>query len=110
VREEYLLLRPGEAGPTRVSIAIPARATGFLGDATVVGRGSESPAASRLSLTIAVDGETVLPLEPPPHPAAKSFSVPLEGKRELELVVSGANPPANGAWIHVAGAHFAWKP
>lgn len=114
-REPYLLLRPGEGGPTRVTIAVPQGALRFLGTACAVGRGGSThspdrPADAGLSLQILVDGEAVVPIDPPAHPKATSFFVPVAGKRELELVASGGNASAAGPWIHLAGARFSWKP
>jgi hypothetical protein len=112
-REPYLLLRPGEGGPTRVTIAIPEGAVRFVGAACSVARergATGSPSEAGLSLAILVDGEVVVPIDPPAHPKATSFFLPVAGKRALELVASGASVSANGPWIHLAGARFSWKP
>ena len=107
---EYVLLRPGEGGPTRLRITIPDGAVRFRGRAIVVARERtpESPPGA-LSLSVSVDGEAVLSTTPPIHPDSTPVDVEVEGRHTLELDASrtGAYDPRE--WIHIAEARFEWK-
>jgi hypothetical protein len=109
-QEGYLVLGPGDGDRTEVQLAVPQRPCRFLSKAISVSRGRAAAHPDPLILSVRIDGRTLRREEVPLFPDGIDLDIPLDGARELELVVERTGPSAGDAWIHVAGARLEWVP
>jgi hypothetical protein len=91
-------------------VAVPQRPCRFLGKAISVSRVRAVAPPDPLILSIRVDGRTLRREEVPSWPDGIDLDIPLDGAKQLELVVERTGPSAGNAWIHVAGARLEWVP
>lgn len=100
----YLLLRPGEEGPTELTIDVDGEKRHFRGRASGVARkGAEE---SLLLLTVRLDGREVVRGQVPYYPGQIDLDVPLESAKRLEIVVEGPEPRTGESWVHIADARL----
>jgi hypothetical protein len=104
-KDPYLVLRPGEQGPTEVRFLVKGRAIRLQGQATSLshakGRQTDPPV-----IEIRVDGRLVTGHDVPFYPAQLGLDVDLAGAQQVEIVVDRKGPSPDDAWIHVAGARI----
>ena len=104
-KDPYLVLRPGEHGPTEVRLLLDGKATRLLGQAMSLshtkGRDADSPV-----IAIRVDGRLVTFHDVPFYPAQLALDVDLAGAEEVEIVAERRGAGTDDAWIHVAAARI----
>ncbi|MFN0008136.1 MAG: hypothetical protein ACKVXR_09535 [Planctomycetota bacterium] len=106
----YLLLRPGEEGPTELTIDVEGEPRNFRGRAIGVARRGEDESPEPLILTVRLDGTGILRTEVPYHPDGIDLDIPLAGARRFEIVVDRRVRGGGESWIHVADARLQSPP